>query len=84
MEKIKYPKIEVWLSKEDVDEINTLLDRDKAVDGIPDKVGGYDCNRCPKCKTVLSADEKFCSKCGQRVNYIKSDVIPFDSEEVDA
>ena len=84
MEKIKYPKIEVVLSKEEVDEINTLLDRDKAVDGIPAEVSDTYTNRCPKCNTHFGSWNNFCGNCGQRVNFIKSDVIPFDSEEVDA
>lgn len=84
MEKIKYPKIEVVLSKEEVDEINALLDRDKAADGIPTVVGGDSCNKCPSCGSVFCKWDKFCSRCGQRLHYIESDVIPFDAEEVDA
>ena len=84
MKKIEYPKIEVILSREDVDEINTLIDRDTMAKGIPAEVDRRYCNKCPKCGAFFNKWNKFCSDCGQRLKFVDNDVIPFDSEEVTA
>lgn len=71
MKKIE-AKLTVALTAEEVVEINSMIDRETAMEGLPAEIEGDFC-RCPKCGRDFGEDAAYCSLCGQKVVYIRRD-----------
>jgi rRNA maturation endonuclease Nob1 len=67
-------KVVVALSLEEAIEFNKLVDRDAAKEGIPTEL--RESNKCPKCGRTFGRNDQFCASCGQRVEFVDSDIIP--------
>lgn len=74
MEKIER-KITVEMTIDEAAYINELIERDKAVMGIPHE-GYKTLNYCPICNSAFSSTDNFCDKCGRRVRFTDSDIVP--------
>lgn len=76
MRLIKKPDVNITLTNDEVDYINSLIRRDKIVKGI--QIENSSRNECPICGyRCINHLNLFCEKCGQRIEYIDSDIIPF-------
>ena len=67
-------KILIELTAEEVVEFNNMVERATFKAGIP--TDGIDKNKCPVCGQVVSKGDNFCTKCGQAIYFVESDVIP--------
>lgn len=66
----------IEMSDETLNKFNELLCRDTEMDGIPDKEPKF--NKCPVCGSYFmnDMDKRFCYKCGQRIRFVESDIVP--------
>ena len=74
MEKIR-AKMTVEMTAESVTYINSLIERDEAKEGIPHDTY-RNLNKCPVCGESFGEVDSFCERCGQRLKFNKSDIIP--------
>ena len=72
MKAINEEKITLEFSIDEIVELRNLLEKDALEKGQPTEDG---C-KCPRCGTELIEGYYHCPCCGQRVSYIKSDVVP--------
>ena len=59
--------LDIRLSLDEVNHVNTLIERDTAkAEKVDDK---YDLTYCPVCNSVTINSYVFCPKCGQRLDH---------------
>ena len=65
----------IEMSDETLNKFNELLCRDTEMDGIFED---SQFNKCPVCGSyfINDKDRHFCYKCGQRIRFVESDVVP--------
>lgn len=81
MDKIKFLKQQVVMSVDDIQYINSLIEKDTPMEGLLDKGGDKEWNSCPKCGMPFHRDyATYCKMCGQRLKFkvTDDDVIPFE------
>ncbi len=64
----------IEMSEETLEKYNELVLKDKEANGIVHP--SADLNKCPRCNWLFVESNKYCPHCGQRVRFVKSDVIP--------
>lgn len=64
----------IVLSEETLEKYNELVLKDKEANGIVHT--SPDLNKCPRCNWLFIESDKYCPHCGQRVRFVKSDVVP--------
>lgn len=75
--KIVIPKPNIYtidFSEKTLKEYNELLLKSREADGIVEC--NKDFNRCPVCGCHFVKGHNYCTKCGQRVRFVESDVVP--------
>ena len=74
MNKIK-AKMTVDMTAEEVTYVNELIERDTAIEGVPHE-DYSNLNKCPLCGETFGGYDRFCSRCGHRLKFVTSDVVP--------
>lgn len=71
---IKEHKVAIELTVVEAIELRSVLERNIIEMGIPTEKA--DENGCPKCGTIIYEGGYYCPRCGQRVAFNKTNVIP--------
>ena len=75
--KIVIPKPNIYtidFSDETLKTLNDLILKNREADGIVHT--SPDLNKCPACNWLFIESNQYCPHCGQRVRFVKSDVVP--------
>ena len=60
--------VEPSLTILEITKINALLERDEPKPAKVEKTGSGSIYYCPSCEKMIFSTDKFCSKCGQRID----------------
>lgn len=71
---IEREPITVEFSDYAVELFNNLVEKNTERDGL--LCDNKDFNKCPNCGCSFVKGHNFCTKCGQRVKFVSSDIVP--------